>query len=188
MRDGSGLVQIFRPSIFFSPSMQRLRQLARPLLDLRAADLRLERQRLAERDHRRLVALAEPLERARHADAPRIGAEDARPDLRLRALVDVEHAVLLRAARPLVRAAAVEVRLHVAEVDVHQPERLRAVDQLRMPRSRASAADLLRREQIADRAGLVRERDHLRPRRDRLGERVDVVLHARDAGSASARP
>ena len=161
------------------PGEQRLGQLARALLDLRAADPGLERQRLTERHHRRLVALAEPFERARHADAAGIGAEDARPDLRLRALVDVEDAVLLRAAGPLVRAAAVKVRLHVAQVDVDQAERLRAVHQREDAALAGQRAERLGRKQIADRAGLVGEGDHSGSRRDRLGERVDVVLHPR---------
>src|SRR5258708_14744041 len=89
------------------PVHQRGRQFARALLDLTAADRRLQLQRFADRDHRRLVALAASFERPRHADAAGIRAEDAPPDLRLRALVDVEHAVFLRPARPFVRAAAV---------------------------------------------------------------------------------
>src|SRR4029079_6647616 len=97
---------------------QRRRQLARALLDLRPPDRRLQLQRFAERNHRRFVALPESLERPRHTDTTRIRAEDARPDLRLGALVDIQHAVLFRTARPLVRAAAVEVRLDVAQVDV----------------------------------------------------------------------
>mgnify|MGYP003693885441 CR=1 FL=1 len=44
-------------------------------------------------------------------------------------LLMIQHAVLFRTARPLVGAAAVEVRLDVAQIDVEQPERLRAVDQ-----------------------------------------------------------
>src|SRR5437899_95162 len=59
------------------PLDERRRQLARALLDDRASDPGLERQRFAERDHRRLVALPETLEGPRHADAARIRAEDA---------------------------------------------------------------------------------------------------------------
>src|SRR5262249_50279488 len=108
---------------------ERIGQLAGPRLDCRAADPGLKRERLPEGDHRRLVALAERLERLPDAGPARVRAVDARPDLRVHALVDVEDAVLLRAARPLVRAAAVEVGLDAGEVDVHQAEALRAVDE-----------------------------------------------------------
>src|SRR5262249_59945656 len=112
---------------------QGLRELAGTFFNLRAADFGLQLQRLPERDHRRLVALAEAFEGLRHADAARIRAEDAGPDLRLRALVDVEHAVLFRPARPFVRAAAVEVGLYVGQIDVEQAECLRAVDKRQDP-------------------------------------------------------
>ena len=124
-----GCVQILTPSIFCSPSISAVRQLARALLDCARPILVWNFSASPNADHRRLVALPESLERPRDADAPGIRAEDARPDLRLRALVDVEHAVLFRPARPLVRAAAVEVRLDVAQIDVEQAERLRAVDE-----------------------------------------------------------
>src|SRR5262249_5387174 len=154
-----------------------LRELTRPLLDDGAADLRLERQCLAERDHGRFVPLTEPFERARDADAAGIRAEDAGPDLRLRALVDVEHAVFLRPADPLVRAPAVEVRLHVAQIDVHQAERLSAVNEAQDAALSREPANLLRRKEVADRARLVRDRNRLRARCDRPSERVDVVRH-----------
>src|SRR5207245_7563215 len=124
---------------------ERLRQLAGARFDLPAADARLQLQRLAERDHRRLVTLAERLEGLRHADPPRIRAVDARPDLRLRARLDIEDAVLLRPAGPLVRAPAVEVRLHVGQVHVEQAEGLRAVDETQNAALARQAAQLFRR-------------------------------------------
>ena len=76
------------------------------------------------------------------------------------------------------RAAAVEVGLDVAQVDVEQSERLRAVDERQDAAVARELADLFRGEHVADRAGEVREPDHFRVRRDRACERVDVVLRA----------
>src|SRR5439155_27309835 len=137
-------------------------------VDFRAADLRLKRQRFAERDHRRLVALTERLERLGNANATWIRAVNACPDSLLRALVDVEYAVLLWPARPLVRAAAVEIRLHLAQVDVQQPERLRAVDEREHAALARDPAQLFRGKQVADRAGQMGECEHFGLRRDRL--------------------
>src|SRR5205814_10130876 len=76
-----------------------------------------------------------------------------------------------------------------------EPERLRAVDERQDAALARDAADLLRRKQIADRAREVRERDDFRPRRERLGERLDVVVRPRmwirrrnvDDGESEAR-
>ena len=75
------------------------------------------------------------------------------------------------------RAAGVEVGLDVGEVDVEQAEALRAVDQ----RQDAALARAARHSSLAGiRSPTVLDRcvkrQHLRPRRDRLGEGVDVVV------------
>ena len=94
-------------------------------------------------------------------------------------LVDEEHAALAGAARPLVRAAGVEVRLHVREVDVEQAEALRAIDERQDAALARDPAQLLRRHQVADRAREMREGQDLGARRHGAREGLDVVLHAR---------
>ncbi len=161
---------------FLESRDERLRQLARALLDVRSSNLGLQLERLAECEHRRLVTLTEPLECLRDADAAGIRAEDRCPDLRLRGLVDEQDAVFLRAAWPLVGAAAIEIRLHVAQIDVEQPERLSSVDEAHDAALARQRADLLCREHVADGAGQVGDGDDLGPWGNCLGERVDVVL------------
>lgn len=54
-------------------------------------------------------------------------------------LVHVEQPLFFRAARPLVHRLRVEIRLHRAEVEIEDAERLRAVDE-RQDAARARAA------------------------------------------------
>ena len=72
----------------------------------------------------------------------------------------------------------VEVGIDVAQIDVERAERLRAVEQRQHAARASRRTDLLGREQVADGVGEMREGEDLGARRQRLAERVDVVLGA----------
>ena len=74
-------------------------------------------------------AVTEAFVRLRDAHRAGVEANHARREARLDRLVHKEKARFFRTARPLVRAAAVEVGLHHAEVDVQHAERLRTIDE-----------------------------------------------------------
>ena len=76
-------------------------------------------------------------------------------------------------------AAGVEVGIHLAQVDVEQAERLRAVDEGQDAALPGEATQLSRGEEVADRAREVGEGQHLRLRGQGLREGVDVVLRSR---------
>src|SRR5207253_5345257 len=97
--------------------------------------------------------------RFRNTDRTAAGADDARPQLARHVLVHVEHADLLRSAGPLVTAAGVEVGLDVAEIDVEQAERLRAVEMEQRAVLVDDAADLLGWKEIAVRIRHVGDLD-----------------------------
>ena len=80
---GFGEVQTVTPGSLPSPATSCV-EFAGARLDRSAPDAVLKLQRLSERDHRRLVALAEALEGSREPDSAWIGTVDARPELRLR--------------------------------------------------------------------------------------------------------
>ena len=120
----------------------------RALFDGGGPHLLLEVDRLAEADDRRLVALAERLERARNPYVARVETDDARLDPVVHARADEQDAVLLRAARPLVGAARVEVRLQLREVHIQHAERLCAVDQRERALFARHAADLADRQDV----------------------------------------
>jgi hypothetical protein len=150
----------------------------RAVLDAGPADRPLEPQRLGYGGEGGVVALPIPLELLRDPHRAGVQADDARPDAVLYVLVHEEEAGLLRAARPLVHGAGIEVGTHLGQVDVENAERLRAVDEREHAVLSRRAAEFRGREQVTRVAAHVGECEHLRSRRERLRERVDEVLGA----------
>ena len=93
--------------------------------------------------------------------------------------VDVEHAVLLRTARPLVRAAGIEIRLHVGEIDVQHTERLRTVDERQRAVFPGEATQLARGKQVSHRGGDVGKGDQAGGRRELTSKGGDVGVRSR---------
>src|SRR5207237_6418991 len=120
-----------------------LGEIAGAVLDRLSPDRRLEPERFGERHDGGLIALPVALDHFRDADRAAAGADGAGPQLGRHALAHEEDTDLFRPARPFVAAPAVEVRLDVAQIDVEQPERLRAVQVAQHAVLAGDAADLL---------------------------------------------